>query len=66
MPDPILTKNGNASTFFFVNHITDSLSMFRKLLAALSRLFSRKQFGGNEAITEVAAEDSNAWRDRQI
>ncbi len=40
--------------------------MFRKLLAALSRLFARKQFGGNEAINDIATDDSNAWRDRQI
>lgn len=40
--------------------------MFRKFFAALSRLFTRKQFGGNEAITEVATDDSNQWRDRQI
>lgn len=40
--------------------------MFRKFFATLSRLFTRRQFGGDEAITEVVVDDSNAWRDRQI
>lgn len=40
--------------------------MIRKFFAALSRLFTRKQFGGNETITTASVDDSNEWRDRQI